>query len=190
MCSEAWNSHSNPRYTKQLWGYRLRTLLQILENEPGILQCQSLSTRCYHQLVILRNNSYEKKPEAERNDMPSGITETAYSTFKPPTVEIQGNESLPAHYKACLRKKKELIPNRGRERCFPEQKWQAVKIPASIDHFPSIKKWELVKHYIQPFCDNQDMEFTFGPSSCVQNIVFQLTMSKTDSEENVHRQFQ
>jgi hypothetical protein len=34
------------------------------------------------------------------------------------------------------------------------------------------------------------MEFTFGPSSCVQNIVFQLTMSKTDSEENVHRQFQ
>jgi hypothetical protein len=82
----------------------------------------------------------KKKPEAERNDMPSGITKTAYATFKPPTVEIQGIESLPAHYKACLRKEKELIPNRGRERCFPRQKWQAVKIPASIDHFPSIKK--------------------------------------------------
>jgi hypothetical protein len=48
----------------------------------------------------------KKKPEAERNHMPSGITKTAYATFKPPTVEIQGIESLPAHYKACLRKKK------------------------------------------------------------------------------------
>jgi hypothetical protein len=48
----------------------------------------------------------KQKPEAERNDMPSGIIKTAYATFKPPTVEIQGIESLPAHYKACLRKKK------------------------------------------------------------------------------------